>query len=195
MFYQSPKTLSEPLSKLADVERAVHTQTHTFVRLVPVPFLTRLPLPRTHTLSIPPVHPRSTPEVTVQTLDPGNEDAASFLIMACDGVWDVLSNEEAVSFVAEHVAKAGGPGKATAKDLDNVATSLKDLVLLREATASGMTAAQLREVRPGQRRKLHDDITALVVFFGPAYGPRRSIGAGMDGKGAGGGGGSSWKLW
>ena len=42
----------------------------------------------------------ASPETRVYSIDP-ERDAKSFLLLACDGVWDVLSNEEAVSFIAQ----------------------------------------------------------------------------------------------
>lgn len=32
-------------------------------------------------------------------------DQYDFLVLACDGIWDVLSNEDVASFVQEQIAK------------------------------------------------------------------------------------------
>ena len=45
------------------------------------------------------------PDVTVHELTPEDE----FMIVACDGVWDVLSNEEAVRFVRERLVQGQTP--------------------------------------------------------------------------------------
>jgi hypothetical protein len=86
-------------------------------------------------------------------------------------VWDELSSEEAVAVVADHVQSAGGPHRATPRDLEGAAEKIKEAVLQRAAEAEGMSVEQLRQMRPGKegRRGYHDDITALVVFFGSDY--------------------------
>jgi protein phosphatase 1B len=40
------------------------------------------------------------PEIKIEARQPGDE----FLILACDGIWDVMSNEVAVAFVKEQLA-------------------------------------------------------------------------------------------
>lgn len=53
-------------------------------------------LPHTHQMVV------ATPDITTFKLQKGDE----FVILACDGIWDVLSNQEAVDFVRKRV-KAG----------------------------------------------------------------------------------------
>lgn len=50
-------------------------------------------LPHTHQMVV------ATPDITTFTLQKGDE----FLILACDGIWDVLSNQEAVDFVRKRI--------------------------------------------------------------------------------------------
>ena len=40
------------------------------------------------------------PETIVKDLTPNHE----FMLLACDGIWDVLSNEEVVDFVRARIA-------------------------------------------------------------------------------------------
>ena len=104
-------------------------------------------------------------------LQPEGADSASFLILACDGVWDLLSSEDAVALVAEEVHALGGPRRASARDLEGVAERLKEAVLLRAADDDSVRLDALREMKLGKggRRDVHDDITALVLFVGHDY--------------------------
>ena len=56
-------------------------------------FKKNVELPHTHQMVV------ATPDITTFTLQKGDE----FLILACDGIWDVLSNQEAVDFVRKRI--------------------------------------------------------------------------------------------
>ena len=43
-------------------------------------------------------------------------------------MWDELSSEEAVAVVADHVQSAGGPHRATPRDLEGAAEKIKEAV-------------------------------------------------------------------
>lgn len=71
-----------------------------------------------------------------------------FLIMACDGVWDVMSDQEAVDMVLEHCGVSN----------ENEAESSKHDVTPSE------TAAEIL-VDEAIERGTGDNVTAIVVFF------------------------------
>ena len=83
--------------------------------------------------SAPPnrTHPRRSPVARAQS---------QFIIIACDGIWDVLEDQEAVDMVREHI---GGSPPAQAK----VRSAAQ--VLIDAALAKGTS----------------DNVTALVVFL------------------------------
>jgi hypothetical protein len=153
-------------------------------------------------LSLPP-RSRRHPEVASLALQPEGADSASFLILACDGVWDLLSSEDAVALVAEEVHALGGPRRASARDLEGVAERLKEAVLLRAADDDSVRLDALREMKLGKggRRDVHDDITALVLFVGSDYARHASAVPGSAAPAAAASGASassaaSWpRLW
>jgi pyruvate dehydrogenase phosphatase len=107
----------------------------------------RIPPPYT------PPYITATPEVSALSWEEGREQ---FIVMASDGLWDVLSNQEAVEVVAA----------AAAKDPDAAANQLTMEALKREASAAGLSAMELMQLPPGKsRRRLHDDITVVVIYL------------------------------
>jgi len=61
------------------------------------------------------------PEVVARRREPGRDE---FVVLACDGVWDVMSNEECVGFVRAELAAEGGGGGGYGVDVDAVAQRL-----------------------------------------------------------------------
>ncbi|KAI4349229.1 hypothetical protein L6164_009846 [Bauhinia variegata] len=77
-----------------------------------------------------------------------------FLIFASDGLWEHLSNQEAVNIVNNY------PRNGIAKRL--VKAALREAAKKRE-----MRFSDLERIEQGMRRDFHDDITVIVVFLNP----------------------------
>uniref|UniRef100_A0A0C9RIT9 protein-serine/threonine phosphatase n=1 Tax=Wollemia nobilis TaxID=56998 RepID=A0A0C9RIT9_9CONI len=75
-----------------------------------------------------------------------------FLIFASDGLWEHISNEEAVDIVHNH------PHGGSARRL--VKAALQEAAKKRE-----MRYSDLKKIERGVRRHFHDDITVIVVFL------------------------------
>lgn len=124
------------------------------------------------------------PAVTTVELTPNDR----FLVLATDGVWEQVSNEEAVRCVsgalggsgsgrrprstASRAAVGGGGGSGggggRAGSSSYTSDALVDLVLARSAQSHGMSVPALRALpRGSSRRVLHDDVCATVVHFSP----------------------------
>ncbi|XP_030493321.1 probable protein phosphatase 2C 38 isoform X2 [Cannabis sativa] len=90
------------------------------------------------------------PSITVQKLTRQDK----FLIFASDGLWEHLSNQEAVDIVHNH------PRNGIARRL--VKSALEEAAKKRELRYS-----DLKKIDRGVRRHFHDDITVVVVFIDP----------------------------
>ncbi|CAN1784740.1 Probable protein phosphatase 2C 42 [Linum perenne] len=90
----------------------------------------------------------ASPTILTHPLHPSD----SFLIFASDGLWEHLSNEEAVEIVQSH------PHVGSAKRL--VKAALQEAARKRE-----MRYADLRKIDKKVRRHFHDDITVVVLFL------------------------------
>ncbi|XP_066364275.1 putative protein phosphatase 2C 46 [Miscanthus floridulus] len=75
-----------------------------------------------------------------------------FMILASDGLYDYLSNEEVEAFTASY------PDEGPAKYLSH------DEILLRAATNAGMGFHELLEVQQGDRRRYHDDVSIIIII-------------------------------
>ncbi|KAG6778001.1 hypothetical protein POTOM_017845 [Populus tomentosa] len=75
-----------------------------------------------------------------------------FIIFASDGLWEHLSNQEAVDIVQNH------PHNGSARRL--VKAALQEAAKKRE-----MRYSDLKKIDRGVRRHFHDDITVIVVFL------------------------------
>ncbi|XP_062092796.1 probable protein phosphatase 2C 38 isoform X1 [Humulus lupulus] len=91
---------------------------------------------------------KAEPTVLVQKLFPEDK----FLIFASDGLWEHLSNQEAVDIV--HSCPRNGIAKRLIK------TALREAAKKRE-----MRYSDLKKIDRGVRRHFHDDITVIVLFL------------------------------
>lgn len=90
----------------------------------------------------------ATPSMLCHPLQPND----SFLIFASDGLWEHLSNQNAVDIVQSH------PHAGSAKRLAKAA--LQEAARKRE-----MRYSDLRKIDQKVRRHFHDDITVIVLFL------------------------------
>ncbi|XP_044508914.1 probable protein phosphatase 2C 38 isoform X2 [Mangifera indica] len=91
---------------------------------------------------------KAEPTILVQELC--SED--QFLIFASDGLWEHLSNQEAVDIVCSY------PRNGIARKL--VSAALREAAKKREVRYS-----DLKKIDCGVRRHFHDDITVIVLFI------------------------------
>ncbi|XP_052193407.1 probable protein phosphatase 2C 60 [Diospyros lotus] len=90
----------------------------------------------------------SEPSISVHQLQPHDQ----FIIFASDGLWEHLSNQEAVDIVQNH--PRSGSGRRLVK-----------AALLEAAKKREMRYSDLKKIDRGVRRHFHDDITVIVVFL------------------------------
>ncbi|XP_027350311.1 probable protein phosphatase 2C 38 [Abrus precatorius] len=90
------------------------------------------------------------PSISMHKLHPDDQ----FIIFASDGLWDQLSNQEAVNIVSNN------PRNGIARRL--VKAALREAARKRE-----MRFSDLQKIEQGVRRHFHDDITVIVVFLNP----------------------------
>lgn len=88
------------------------------------------------------------PAISMHEIQPTDQ----FLILASDGLWEHLSNQDAVDIVQNN------PRNGSAKRL--VKTALQEAAKKRE-----MRYTDLKKIDRGVRRHFHDDITVVVVFL------------------------------
>lgn len=106
------------------------------------------------------------PSIFIHKLNPKDQ----FLIFASDGLWEHLSNEEAVDIVHSY------PRSGIARRL--VKAALQIAAKKRE-----MRYSDLKKIDRGVRRHFHDDITVVVVFLDPPLNRTSGRGSGLSIKG------------
>ncbi|KAH9611809.1 hypothetical protein KSS87_006752 [Heliosperma pusillum] len=124
----------------------------------------------------------SEPSISVQELQPQDQ----FVIFASDGLWEHLSNQEAVDIVQNNPRNvavvvawgwselsvglvvvggrmckcSGGGGRRAGSAKKLVKTALQEAAKKRE-----MRYSDLKKIDRGVRRHFHDDITVIVLFL------------------------------
>ncbi|MCD7452138.1 hypothetical protein HAX54_015155 [Datura stramonium] len=88
------------------------------------------------------------PSISVHGLEPHDQ----FLILASDGLWEHLSNQEAVDIVQN--SSRNGSARRLVK------AALQEAAKKRE-----MRYSDLKKIDRGVRRHFHDDISVIVVFL------------------------------
>jgi pyruvate dehydrogenase phosphatase len=110
------------------------------------------------------------PEVTSYQLQCSDK----FLVLATDGLWDMLSNEEVVHFVKEHVNKK--EGTPVEKNSLDISYNEQDLpcemlnsasCLIREALGGDdhVSVSTSLSIPYPDVRTYRDDMTVIVIFF------------------------------
>ncbi|OIW06798.1 hypothetical protein TanjilG_11523 [Lupinus angustifolius] len=90
----------------------------------------------------------SEPSITVHQLQPHDQ----FIILASDGLWEHLSNQEAVDIVGNNSRNGS-------------ARRLVKFALQEAAKKREMRYSDLKKIDRGVRRHFHDDITVIVVYL------------------------------
>ncbi|RKO85293.1 phosphatase 2C-like domain-containing protein [Blyttiomyces helicus] len=108
------------------------------------PYVTALPEIRTHTLSDP--------------------TAPAFLIVACDGIWDEITNEQAVAAVAQWLETEPSAESPLVRDA-NAASHLVRAALAGGKDGDSELVSRLLTVPESEARSWRDDMTAIVVLF------------------------------
>lgn len=106
------------------------------------------------------------PVVTHRTLSEGDR----FLVLATDGLWEKMSNEQVVNLVAKFVDKSENTSSwwkvFSGRDSSKVVDSNAATALIRHALgASDEAVYSILTIPHPMTRMYRDDITAMVVFF------------------------------
>lgn len=87
------------------------------------------------------------PDIKIRPIEEGDK----FIILASDGLWDEMSEQEAADMIYE------------IEDPKEAAELLLKTALEIAANKRGISKATLETIAPGVRRNYHDDITVIVV--------------------------------
>ncbi|KAI5004801.1 hypothetical protein ZWY2020_032044 [Hordeum vulgare] len=107
----------------------------------PLPARFRLPEPFSQPLL------SASPSIISRSLQPSDH----FIIFASDGLWEFLSNQEAVEIVRKH-------------ERTGIARRLIKAAMIGAANKMQMRYSDLKRIEKGILRHFHDDITVVVLF-------------------------------
>lgn len=105
-----------------------------------------------------PPYTTALPDVTAYQID-CTEDKDCFLILATDGLWDMMSDQQAVDVVAESLQTGENSGTALLKK-SLEATNFEGNSVYDKMNSSFRLSSKLR-------RHFYDDTTTTVIFFKP----------------------------
>ena len=91
------------------------------------------------------------PEIITETIDKDTE----FLIIACDGIWDCMTNQEAVNFIKNTAQKLNPDGWSSFK-VSDITSAIFDKNLAVDTFGRGGT---------GKEGAGWDNMTAVIVMF------------------------------
>lgn len=117
-----------------------------------------LPGRRVHPHLLTPPYVTAEPVVTTVSVRP---ELGDFLVLASDGLWERLSNDQVAKLAGKWMDQRGGP--ASGSEDRNAATHLVRSAL---GGANHEELSYLLSIPAGQSRSYRDDITVTVVFFG-----------------------------
>lgn len=121
-------------------------------------------LPGGHSIFQTPATPpyiTAEPEVLVFERKPHHQA----LVLATDGLWDYLSGLDVATVARETLASPQCASIAEESKAQALADALLVELRRRAADAHGLTEELLQAVPPGPRRRIHDDVTVLVVML------------------------------
>ena len=90
-----------------------------------------------------------------------------FMIMACDGLWDEMSSDQAVTIVEKLIAKHGTGANIAEQLVQFALVKILRRLQVEEPDLQLKDVQHLTSIPPGGngRRGLHDDITVTVLVF------------------------------
>lgn len=115
-----------------------------------------------------------------------------FVIVACDGLWDEVTSDQAVHTVRTFIDTHGSRANIAQHLIDFALTKIVRRLRAEEPDLELHSIADLKAIPPGGygRRGLHDDITIIVMIYDTPENTSMSVGSGAFPRIAGGKGGA-----